>query len=274
MSALKIDRLTATTGALVDGVDLRDVDAALAEQIYAALLEHLVLLFPGQALEPDEQLAFARFLGEVDVAPFGPKHPDVPEMTVLDQSSPKGEGADAWHSDNTFRAEPPKVTMLQAVQLPEFGGDTCWSNMYEAYDTLSAPMRDLLDELTAQHDLTKMLELAVARGNSDADVVAMRTAFPPQSHPVVRTHPETGRRALFVNGNFTTRINELTEVESRRVLDLLFDHVQTPDFQCRFRWQSGTLTLWDNRCLQHYAVPDYEARRVMHRLTICGDEPR
>ena len=274
MSVLKIDRLTSTTGAVVEGVDLREIDDDVVAEVNEALLEHLVLFFPGQALEPTEQVAFARHLGELDVAPFGPKHDDVPEMTVLDQQAPRGEGADAWHSDNTFRDEPPKMTMLQAVKLPPVGGDTCWSNMYEAYDALSEPMRGLLDGLTASHDLTKMLELAIARGNSDADLGAMREAFPARSHPVVRTHPETGRKALFVNGNFTTHINELAEEESRRVLDLLLDHVQTPEFQCRYRWAPGTLTLWDNRCLQHYAVPDYETRRIMHRLTICGDEPR
>lgn len=269
MSALKIDRLTPTTGAVVDGVDLRAVDDGLVGEIEAALLEHLVLFFPGQALEPQEQVAFARRLGELDVAPFGPKHPDVPEMTVLDQNAPTGEGADAWHSDNTFCAEPPKITMLQAVKLPPVGGDTCWSNMYLAYDALSVPMREFLEGLTATHDLTKMLELAIARGNSDADLAATREAFPARGHPVVRTHPETGRRALFVNGNFTTRIDGLTAVESRRVLDLLLDHVQTPDFQCRFQWAPGTLTMWDNRCVQHYAIHDHgDAPRLLHRTTI------
>ncbi|MCH7790494.1 MAG: TauD/TfdA family dioxygenase, partial [Acidobacteria bacterium] len=183
-------------------------------------------------------------------------------------------GADAWHSDNTFLAEPPKTTMLQAVQLPEVGGDTCWANMYAAFEALSEPMQQFLDGLTATHDLTKMLELAIARGNSDADLASMRKAFPPQHHPVVRTHPETGRKALFVNGNFVTQIDQLSRGESARVLGFLFDHVATPDFQCRFRWLPGTLTLWDNRCLQHYAVPDYANRRIMHRITISGDQPR
>jgi len=270
---MDLDRLTGTTGAVIDGVDLRAPDADTVHQIEAALFEHLVLFFPGQSLTPTEQMTLALALGDLDVAPFGPKHPDMPELTVLDQQAPKGEGADAWHSDNTFRAEPPKYTMLQAVQLPPTGGDTCWANMYEAYAALSAPMREFLDGLSSTHDLSKMLEVAIARGNSDADLGEMRSAYPPQHHPVVRTHPETGRKALFVNGNFTTRIDQLTEVESRRVLDLLFDHVQDPAFQCRFRWPEGTLALWDNRCLQHYAVPDYDGRRIMHRLTISGDAP-
>jgi taurine dioxygenase len=212
-------------------------------------------------------------LGEPDPAPFGRSHPDHPEVTVVEQQSPRGEGTDAWHSDNTFRATPPKYTILQAVQLPETGGDTCWASMYEAYETLSPPMQRFLDGLTATHDLTKMLSLAIARGHSDADPEAMRAAYPPQRHPVVRTHPVTGRKALFVNGNFTTAIDQLDERASRRILDLLFAHIETPDFHCRHRWTTGTIALWDNRCLQHHAVPDYSSRRLMHRMTICGDRP-
>lgn len=273
MTTLTIDKLTRTTGAVVEDIDLRDVTDDTVTAIEAALMEHLVLFFPGQALSPQEQVALAARLGDIDVAPFGPKHPDVPEMTVLDQQAPKGEGADAWHSDNTFRTEPPKYTMLQSVLLPPTGGDTCWANMYEAFDALSPAMQEFLDGLTSSHDLSKMLELAIAKGNSDADLGAMREAYPVQHHPVVRRHPVTGRKALFVNGNFTTRIDQLSDAESDRILDLLFSHVQSPDFQCRYRWRPGTLTLWDNRCLQHYAVPDYESRRIMHRLTISGDQP-
>lgn len=272
-STLTIERLTSATGAVVEGIDLADPTPAVVEAVEAALIEHLVLFFPGQHLDPAAQMALALKLGELDVAPFGPKHADVAEMTVLDQEAPKGEGADAWHSDNTFRTEPPKYTMLQAVQLPPTGGDTCWANMYEAFDALSPTMQEFLDGLTATHDLTKMLQKAIEMGNSDADLGAMREAFPAEHHPVVRRHPVTGRRALFVNGNFTTRIDQLSDAESAQVLALLFQHVQAPNFQCRYRWVPGTLALWDNRCLQHYAVPDYNSRRVMHRLTIRGDRP-
>ena len=269
-----ITPLTANTGALVEGLSLKDATPADIAEVEAAVHEHLVLLFPGQDLEPADQMRVAEQFGTIDVAPFGPKHPDVAELTVLDQRSPKGEGADAWHSDNTFLAEPPKYTLLQAVLLPESGGDTCWANMYQAYEALSRPMREMLEGLTATHDLTKMLARAVAMGNSDADLATMRARYPAQHHPVVRTHPVTGRRALFVNGNFTTQIDELTELESQRVLSMLAEHVALPDFQCRYRWQPGTFAMWDNRCLQHYAVPDYTSRRIMHRLTISGDRPR
>ena len=271
---LTVDRLTPLTGAIIGDVDLRTVDDAGLNEIEELLMEHLVLFFPGQALEPEAQRDLALRIGDLDVAPFGPKHPDVAEMTVLDQQAPKGEGADAWHSDNTFRAEPPKYTMLQAVLLPEHGGDTCWANMYEAYDALSAPMQRFLEGLTAEHDLSKTLAVAIQKGLSNADLGEMRKLFPPEHHPVIRTHPRTGRKALFVNGNFTTRIDGLSDAESDKILHLLLEHVQSPYFQCRFRWQPGTLALWDNRCLQHFAVPDYTSRRVMHRFTIAGDRPR
>lgn len=271
---LNIEPLTGTTGAIINGADLAAATTEDMAAVEQAILDHLVVFFPGQHLEPTAQLRVAQALGDIDVAPFGPKHPEVVEMTVLDQAAPKGEGADSWHSDNSFRSDPPSYTMLQAVQLPPLGGDTCWSNMYEAYDALSEPMQRFLGELTATHDLSKMLELAIAKGNSDADLGEMRKQYPPEHHPVVRTHPQTGRKALFVNGNFTTRIDGLGDAESQHIVDLLLTHVQSPDFQCRFRWEPGTLAIWDNRCLQHYAVPDYTSRRIMHRLTLCGDRPR
>ena len=269
----RIDRVTGSLGAVVHGIDLRELDDAATETIERALLEHQVVFFPGQALSAPEFLSFGGRLGEPEPAPIGPSHPDHRELTVLDQDSPKGQGTDAWHSDNTFREEPPKYTILQAEQLPPTGGDTCWADMYRAYESLSAAMQRFLDGLTASHDLTKILALAIANGHSDADLTAMRAQYPPRSHPVVRTHPVTGRKALFVNGNFTTKIDQLGDDESRRLLDLLFTHVKTPDFHYRHRWSEGTVAVWDNRCVQHYAVPDYASRRRMLRMIIRGDRP-
>lgn len=268
-----IERLTGSVGAIVDNIDLASITADSLTVITDALREHLVLFFPDQHLTPADQLAFGRAIGELDIAPFGRSHPDIAELTVLDQRSPRGEGTDAWHSDNTFREDPPSYTMLQAMRLPSVGGDTCWANMIAAYDALSPALQQMLDGLTASHDLTKMLRLAIDNGHSDADLGTMQQNYPPAHHPVVRTHPESGRKALFVNGNFTTRIDQLSAAESANVLGFLFDHVATPDFQCRFRWTEGALALWDNRALQHFAVPDYDERRVMHRLIIRGDKP-
>ena len=275
MSALAVRPLTAAIAAEVRGVELAqplaesDVDA-----LRQALLEHHVLVFRRQALTPDEQVAFARRFGAVSPAPISPKHSTSSDYIVLDQVAPRGEGADRWHSDNTFMAEPPMGSILRAVQLPEVGGDTCFANMIAAYEALSPPFQQLVDGLQAVHDITPAMERAIASGQSTADLRAMQEAWPPVEHPVVRTHPETGKKALFVNGSVTTRITGLEESESVTLLAFLTAHVQSPMFQCRIRWEPGTVLFWDNRSVQHYAVPDYTERRVMHRVTLAGDRPR
>lgn len=271
--SLKVAPTTPKLGATVTGIDLGSITADQLEAVNAAILEHKVLFFEDQHLSPESQLDFARHFGEIDVAPFGPKHPDFGEMTVLDQVAPKNQGADAWHTDNTYLPCPPSFTIPQSVKLPELGGDTCFADMYAAFDALSTPLQALLCELTATHDLTKTLKRAIADGNADVDLVTMQQQWPPVHHPVVRAHPDTGRRALFVNGNFTTRIDGLTDAESEAILSMLLEHIGSPALQCRHRWKSGTLTMWDNRCVQHYAVPDYTTRRVMHRLTVSGTRP-
>ena len=226
---LRVVPTTPTLGATVTGIDLASVTAGDIEAVIAAILEHKVLFFTGQHLSPEAQLAFARRLGEIDVAPFGPKHPDHAEMTVLDQVSPKNQGADAWHTDNTYLSCPPSFTILQSVMLPELGGDTCFADMYAAFDALSSQLQAFLCELTATHDLTKTLKRAIADGNADVDLAMMQQQWPPVHHPVVRVHPDTGRKALFVNGNFTTRIDGLTSAESEGVpLDAVGAHRVTP----------------------------------------------
>ncbi len=262
-------------GAYVSGVDLkRPLDKADRDAIEAALLRHHVLFFRDQDISPDEHLAFARQFGKIDVPPFRPKYGENPEMIVLDQQAPKGEGADEWHSDNTFAAEPPMGSILRAVKLPSLGGDTLWANMHAAYEALSAPIRRLVDELEAVHDITKPLRRAIAAGHSDANLAEVQAQWPPVVHPVARTHPVTGRKALFVNGNSTTQIVGLSERESESLLRLLIDHVRDPVFQVRFQWDLHSVAFWDNRSVQHYAVPDYTERRIMNRVTLVGDRPR
>lgn len=268
-----IEPVTPTIGATVTGLDLRDAGDADYAAIRSAIAEHKVLFFPDQQLEPRDHISFVEHLGSIDVAAFGPKHPDHPEMTVLDQEAPQGQGADAWHTDNTYVACPPSYTVLQSVQLPPLGGDTCFADMYAAWDALSPAMQSFLSGLTSTHDLTKTLVRAIADGNSDADLSAMQAAYPPVHHPIARVHPDTGRVALFVNGNFTTHIDGLRESESAALLKMLLDHVGRPEFQCRHRWSAGDLTMWDNRSVQHFAVPDYTSRRIMHRLTVAGETP-
>ena len=269
-----VEPLTATIGATLSGVDLREPlgqdDVAAIQQ---ALLDHLVIFFRGQDITPEQQIHFAAQFGEISVPPFAPKYGDNPELMVLDQVSPEGEGADRWHSDNTFAPEPPMGSILKAVHLPGVGGDTCFASMYAAFEALSPAMQEFVGGLTAVHDITLPLQKGIRAGHTDLDLAEMQAKWPPVTHPVARTHPETGRKALFVNGNSTTQIVGLSRAENDVLLPFLFEHVSSPAFQCRFQWDTNSIAFWDNRSVQHYAVPDYVERRVMNRVTLAGDRP-
>jgi taurine dioxygenase len=274
LSAIEILPLTPVIGAEVRGVDLaRPLVPGTVRALEQALLDHMVIFFRDQDITPEQQIAFARHFGEISIPPFAPKYGTRPELIVLDQQSPKGEGADEWHSDNTFMSEPPMGSILRAVELPALGGDTCFANMCAAYEALSPPIQRLIADLRAVHDITKPLQKGIAAGHTAVDLAQTQKQWPPVEHPVVRTHPKTGRRALFVNGNSTTRIVGLSERENDALLPLLIDHVRSPEFQCRFRWRRHSIAFWDNRSAQHFAVPDYTERRVMHRVTVGGDKP-
>ena len=257
---MEVRPLTKAIGAEISGVDLRDLDDASTAAIRAAWLEHSVVFFRDQTLTPKEQVALAERFGEVVPPPVdsGVAQPE-PGVLVLDQIAPVGVGTDRWHADSTFLPNPPMGAILHAVELPSVGGDTLFAGMHAAYESLSAPLRAMLDGLTAVHSSRTVDEImGVAR-------VAQSTV-----HPVVRIHPETGRKTLFVNGNWTTRICELSLDESDHVLGLLFDHVKSPMHQCRFRWTRGAVAFWDNRAVQHFASPDYDERRLMHRVLLAG----
>jgi taurine dioxygenase len=274
--SIEIKRITNIIGAQVSGVDLRNpLSPEEHGEIEKLLLEHLVLVFHGQEITIDEQVVFAKQFGTIADQPFTTRYEKSPEYIVLDQTSPKGEGADSWHSDNSFMAEPPKAAVLKATKLPEVGGDTCYANMYAAFEGLSKPMQQMVDGLTAVHDITKSLQKAIDAGHAkdDADLRAAQEQWPPVEHPVVRTHPVTGRKLLFVNPNSTTRILGIPERECELLLPFLNDHVRSPDYQCRFSWDEGTVIFWDNRAVQHFAVADYNERRVMQRVALAGDRP-
>jgi taurine dioxygenase len=267
---MQIEPVTPTIGATVRGVDLRrDLDDATIAAIRAALLEHLVLFFRDQHLDDERHLAFALRFGTLNLPPLTTAYQRTPAVTVLDQANPKGEGADQWHSDNSFMANPPLGSILRCVRLPEGGGgDTCFASAYAAYEALPPPLQQLADGLTAVHDITKSLTKAIAAGHTELDLADTQKRWPPVTHPVVIRHPETGRRALYVNRSSTTRIVGLDDRQSEALLSLLCDQFQSPDIQCRFRWEPGSVAFWDNRSVQHYAVADYRHRRVMHRVTI------
>lgn len=273
---IEVKPVTATIGATISGVDLRvSLNGAQRDAIEQALLRYGVIFFRNQDITPDQQVAFAEQFGSISLSPMAPKGSPRPELMILDQISPKGEGADNWHSDNTFMSEPPLGSILKAVRLPEVGGDTCFSNAAAAYQALSGAMRHFVDGLRAVHDISKPMNRAIAAGIFDAKKLAgLQAQWPPVEHPVVRQHPVTGRKALYVNGNSTTHIVGLSERESDLLLPFLNDHLRSPEFQCRFRWDTNSIAFWDNRTVQHYAVPDYDERRIMHRVTLTGDKPQ
>ena len=236
------------------GLDLANLDGAGWDAMYAAWLEHLVLFFPGQSLDADAHVAFGRRFGEPEIHPYIPKRDDEhPEIVVIDTDS---GGAEFWHTDVTFSPTPPMASILQMMVNPARGGDTLFTNQYRAYETLSPPLQDLLEGLTATHTASTF-------GHPEQQA----------THPVVRTHPDTGRRSLFVNRTFTSHITELRRAERDALLEYLYTWSEQPALQCRYRWDEGTVGIWDNRCTQHYAVPDYEGRRRIERVTVIGDVP-
>ena len=268
--AIRIEKLTPHIGAEVQGLDLaRPLDERTFKEVHAALIDNGVIFFRDQRLTPEEQKAFGRRFGELHTHPAAPSLlPGHPEILVIhaDETSRHVAGED-WHSDVSCDPEPPMGSILYITELPPVGGDTLFASMYAAYDGLSEPMKRLLLPLTAMHEGEH-----VYRGRYG--VKDEGKVFPKAEHPVIRTHPVSGRPALFVNRVFTTRICQLARAESDALLQMLFRHVETPEFQCRFRWRERSVAFWDNRCVQHHAMWDYYPRRRHgNRVTIRGDKP-
>ncbi|CAK9892305.1 MULTISPECIES: taurine dioxygenase [Pseudomonas] len=275
--SLTITPLSPALGAQISGIDLsREISQELRDAIEQALFKHQVLFFRDQPINPQQQAEFAARFGDLHIHPIYPNVPETPQVLVLDTAVTDVRDNAIWHTDVTFLPTPALGAVLSAKQLPAYGGDTLWASGIAAYEALSAPLQQLLAGLTATHDFTKSFPLE-RFGNTPEDLArweAARRNNPPLSHPVIRTHPVSGHKALFVNDGFTTRINELSEAESEAILKLLFAHATRPEFTIRWRWQENDVAFWDNRVTQHYAVDDYRpARRVMHRATILGDAP-
>jgi len=275
VNSLEIRPVTPIMGAEIGGIDLaQPLDEETVDSLNQALLDYQLLAFRDQDVPLDRLIEFARHFGNVSLPPVGQPHPEHPEAMVFDLTEPRGAGADIWHIDAVYTKTPPKATILQAITLPEFGGDTFFGNMVAAYEALSPPLREMLSELRAVHDVTEPMRRAVnKRIYEPEELETMRKENPPVDHPLVRTHPETGRKSLFVSENTTTKILGLTQRENDLLLPFLFHHVTSEEFQCRIRWDPHTIAFWDQRCTVHYAVPDYHERRVMYRLSIDGDVP-
>jgi taurine dioxygenase len=241
-----------------------------------ALVQHQVLFFRDQTLTPVQHRDFAAHFGKLHIHPIYPKHPEAPEVIVLDTDLVDLQDNAIWHTDVTFTQTPPMGSVLVARMLPSQGGDTLWSSNIAAFEALSPSMQGFLTPLSATHDISQSFpsERFAMTGEARARLEAAKRNNPPVTHPVVRTHPVSGRRGLFVNEGFTTHINELTGAESRALLPLLFAHSSKPEFVVRWKWRDGDVAFWDNRLTQHYAADDYRpARRVMNRATIIGDRP-
>jgi taurine dioxygenase len=264
-------------GAQIDGVDLRNVDDDTFAELHRCLLEWKVLFFHDQLLDRTSQAAFARRFGPLEAHPFF-KHiratPDQPlaepEVVRLAKGPAAAGYENVWHADVTWSETPSFGAVLRAVEVPPTGGDTLWADMGAAFDGLPVEVRERIDGLSAQHDWLPSFGRAMASDLS----ATLRDQFPMVVHPVVRRHPETGRRTLFVNRIFTTSVIGLSPTESDDLLEVLCRQAGYPEYQCRFRWAPGSVALWDNRATQHYAANDYfPNRRVMERVSIAGDRP-
>lgn len=271
-NAIEIEPLTPRIGAEIRGIDLADLDDASFEAAHAALMRHQVVFFRDQVLTVEQHKAVGRRFGELHIHPSSPPPDGHPEILIVhaDENAKRIAG-ERWHSDVSCDPEPPMGSVLYLWSVPEHGGgDTLFASQYAAYEALSEPLKDLLDPMTATHSGDHVYRGRYKdRGVDDWDKV-----YPEAVHPVVRTHPVTGRKSLYVNSTFTTRINELNPGESDALLAFLCAHSTQAQFQCRFRWEAGSVAFWDNRCVQHMAMWDYYPEvRSGHRVTIKGDRP-
>jgi taurine dioxygenase len=267
---LNIKPMTPAIGAEILDIDLAAGDVADSiPQIRSALLKHGVIFFRDQDLTQEQHIAFARHFGELEVHPATPNDQVNPEVLRISHG-PKSRGQENyWHSDVTWRGEPSLGSILLAREVPECGGDTLFANMHLAYERLSEQMQRFCEGLTAVHDISRVFAKRLGKAPED-----LHEKYPPMRHPVIRTHPETGERVIYVNTAFTSHIEGLSAGESRWLLDHLYAAAKDAETQCRFRWRAGSIAFWDNRVCQHLAVSDYfPARRVMERVTIAGDKP-
>jgi taurine dioxygenase len=278
---LQLRPMAGALGADIDGVDLAALDDAAFAEIQRAFADYLVLQFHDQHLSPEQHVALTRRFGPVSRSPYikhMAEHPDIIAVLKEADEAKISSFGNAWHSDFSFLEEPPMGSLLYAREVPSHGGDTLFANMVLAYEALSDGMKRMLDPLKAIHtgkpygvggvsaDLKVSRSIGIERNRPEADREV--------AHPVVRVHPVTGRKALFVNAIYTTRFEGMTEEESRPLLRFLFGHAVQPEFTCRLRWHTHDLAIWDNRCAMHYAVNDYDGqRRLMHRTTVAGERP-
>jgi taurine dioxygenase len=283
---IEVNPIAGALGAEIAGADLANLDDETFQEIDAAWLDHLVIFFRDQTISPEQQIAFARRFGEIHHHPFlkgMDEHPDILEI-VKEEGDTRAFG-EVWHTDQMFNPKPAKATILYAKETPDAGGDTLFANLYLAYDALSDAMKTMLASVKTWNvgDRKRLMQDDGMGSATDGryagnEKMAAKVRDPgnvqtESVHPLVRTHPETGRKALYIS-NHTQTLDGFTRAEARPILDFLRMHAIQPEFTCRFRWEVGSLAIWDNRCTQHRALNDYAGkRRRMHRITIAGDPP-
>lgn len=271
----EVNRLSPTIGGELLGIDLReDLTSEIKELIYEALLVYKVIFFRDQDLTTDQHIHFSKNFGDLEVHPFAPFKEGYPEVLKITHNEKSPGRENLWHSDVTWRKEPSLGSVLRMLEKPENGGDTLFSDMYAAYDDLSDEVKQRLEGAVAVHDFVGFRKRLIKEGKSPKEIEAFNKKFPMPEHPVFRTHPDTGKKVIYVNRAFTQYIKGWEENESKDMLDFLYSRASTPEYQCRFAWENNSIAFWDNRACQHYANSDYwpQIRRV-ERVTIVGDRP-
>lgn len=266
---MRIEPLTPAIGAEILGVDLGRLTPQLVEDVRATLLQYKVVFFRDQHLSRDQHIEFARQFGELEIHPATPKDQPNPEVLQITHGPDSRGSENFWHSDVTWREKPSLGSILRAVEIPSVGGDTLFANMTLAYDRLSDATKEKIHKRLAIHDIARVFAKRLNKKPEE-----LHEHYPLMEHPVVRTHPETKERAVYVNGAFTSHIKDMEAQESQSLLDELFRSAWNPEVQCRFKWRPGSIAFWDNRASQHFAASDYFPDvRAMERVTIAGDRP-
>ena len=270
-----VNRLSPTIGGEILGVDLsKTLEEETKALIYEALLVYKVIFFRDQDISTEQHINFSKNFGELEIHPFAPKKESFPEVLVITHNEKSKGRENTWHSDVTWRMEPSLGSVLRMIEKPEHGGDTLFADMYAAYDNLSEEIKEKLESAIAVHDFANFRNRLIKEGKSDEEIEAFNKQYPMPEHPVIRTHPDTKKKVIYVNAAFTQYIKDWDPEESQQMLNFLYSRASIPEYQCRFAWQDNSIAFWDNRACQHYANSDYWPNvRKVERVTIIGDRP-